>query len=66
MGNLAEQDIKGVMIMVFLLSCSVSRALVAIMAGTVHPKPKIMGRKAFPDRPTFPIMESITYATRDI
>ncbi len=59
-GSLAEQDIKGVTNMVFRLSCSVSRALVAIMAGTVQPKPSIMGRKALPDNPTFPMTESIT------
>ena len=66
MGNLAEQDINGVTIMVFLLSCSVSNALVAIMEGTVHPNPRIIGRKALPDNPTFPITLSITYATRAI
>lgn len=37
MGSLAEQDIKGVMDIVLLLSCSVSSALVAIIAGTVQP-----------------------------
>ena len=60
MGSLAEQDIKGVMIIVLLLSCSVSSALVAIIAGTVQPKPSTIGRKALPESPTFPIMPSIT------
>ncbi len=60
MGNLAEQDIKGVTNIVLRLSCSVSNALVAMMAGTVHPNPNIMGKNAFPDNPTLPITESIT------
>ena len=59
-GSRAEQDIKGVITITFLLSRSVSRALVAMMAGTVHPKPRIMGRNALPDSPTFPMMPSIT------
>ena len=63
MGSLAEQDINGVTSIVFRLSCSVSSALVAIIAGTVQPNPKIIGKNAFPDNPTFPMTESITYAT---
>ena len=60
MGSLAEQDIKGVTSMVFRLSRWVSKALLAIMAGTVQPKPRIMGRNALPESPTFPMTESIT------
>ena len=59
-GSLAEQDIKGVITITFRLSCSVSSARVAIMAGTVQPNPRIMGKNALPDSPTFPIMPSIT------
>jgi len=63
MGSLAEHDIKGVISIVLLLSLSVSSALVAITAGTVHPNPKIIGRNALPESPSFPIIPSITYAT---
>ena len=33
---------------------------VAMIAGTVQPKPSTMGRNALPDSPTFPIIPSIT------
>ena len=66
MGSLAEHDINGVTSIVLRLSCSVSSALVAMMAGTVHPNPSIIGRNAFPESPAFPMMPSMTYATLDI
>ncbi len=59
-GSRAEQDMKGVMIMTLLRSFSVSRAREAMIAGTVHPNPRTMGRKALPESPTFPIIVSIT------
>lgn len=46
--------------MVRRLSFWLSSALVAIIAGTVHPNPRSMGRKAFPDRPTIPMVSFIT------
>ena len=42
------------------------KALVAMTAGTLQPNPRSMGRNAFPDSPTFPIISFITYATRAI
>ena len=66
MGSLAEQDIKGMMAMVLRRSLTLSRALVAMTAGTLQPNPRSMGRNAFPDSPTFPIISFITYATRAI
>ena len=47
MGSRAEQDINGVIKIVLLRSRSVAKALVAITAGTVQPKPKSIGRNAF-------------------
>ena len=51
---------KGVTSMVFSLSLRFSRALEAIMAGTVHPKPRSMGMKALPESPSLPMIPSIT------
>ena len=60
MGSLAEQDIKGVMRMVRRRSRTLSSARVAITAGTVQPKPRSIGRKALPERPTIPMVSFIT------
>ena len=42
---------KGFIIMASILSLRFSRVLVAIIAGTLHPKPTSMGMKALPGRP---------------
>ena len=60
MGSRALQDIKGVISMVLYRSRLFSRAREAIMAGTVQPKPRIMGIKDRPESPSLPIMLSIT------
>ncbi len=61
-GSLAPQDINGFMAMVMSLSLSFSRVLVAIMAGTLHPKPTNIGINAFPGRPIALMSLSITKA----
>ena len=48
---------------VLRLSFTLSRALVAMTAGTVQPNPKSMGKNALPDSPTIPMVSFITYAT---
>ena len=60
MGSRALQDINGVMSMVLNRSRLFSRAREAMMAGTVQPKPRIMGMNARPESPSFPMMPSIT------
>ena len=60
MGSLALQDINGVMSMVLYRSRLFSRAREAMMAGTVQPKPRIMGMKDLPESPSLPMMLSIT------
>ena len=60
MGSLAEHDINGVIRMVLLLSFSLGRALAAMTAGTVHPKPNSMGKNALPESPTRPIVSFMT------
>ena len=60
MGSLAEQDMKGVIKIVLRRSRTLSSARVAITAGTVQPKPKSMGRNAFPDRLKMPMVSFIT------
>ena len=60
MGSRAEQDINGVIKIVLLRSRSVAKALVAITAGTVQPKPKSIGRNALPESPTRLMVSFIT------
>ena len=55
---------NGVSMTVILRSCSEGRVRVAMMAGTLQPKPKIMGTKLRPDRPNRRSTLSITKATR--
>ena len=57
---------NGVISMVLLLSFGSSSTLDAISAGTVQPKPRIIGMNARPESPSFPMMLFMTYATRDI
>ena len=64
MGSLAEQLMKGVSRMVILRSRSLERVRVAMMAGTLHPKPMSMGTKLRPERPILRNSLSITKATR--
>ena len=66
MGNLALQDINGVRTMVTFRSRSLERVRVAMMAGTLHPKPMSMGTKERPERPIFRSSLSMTKATRAI
>ncbi len=51
---------NGVIKIVRRRSLGLSKALVAITAGTVQPKPRSMGRKARPDSPTMPMVSFIT------
>ena len=60
MGSLAEHDINGVMRIVLSRSFRLSSARVAMMAGTVQPKPSSIGRNAFPESPTMPMVSFIT------
>ena len=46
--------------MVLLLSFSLGRALAAMTAGTVQPKPNSMGKNALPESPTRPIVSFMT------
>ena len=62
MGNLAVQEIKGFIKIVSSLSFSSAIVRVAIIAGTLHPKPNISGIKALPGRPMLCISLSITNA----
>ena len=64
MGSLAEQLMKGVSRMVIRRSRSLERVRVAMMAGTLHPKPMSMGTKLRPERPILRKSLSITKATR--
>ena len=64
MGSLAEQLMNGVSRMVIFLSRSLASVRVAIMAGTLHPKPISMGTKLRPERPILRSSLSITKATR--
>ena len=66
MGSLAEQLMKGVSRMVIRRSRSLERVRVAMMAGTLHPKPMSMGTKLRPERPILRKSLSITKATRAI
>ena len=64
MGSLALHDIKGVRIMVILRSRSLARVRVAMMAGTLQPKPMSMGTNEEPERPILRSSLSITKAMR--
>ena len=64
MGSLAEQLMKGVSRMVIFRSRSLERVRVAMMAGTLHPKPMSMGTKLRPESPMRRSSLSITKATR--
>ena len=60
MVSLALQLMKGVTSMTFRRSCLFSRTLEAMMAGTVQPKPRSMGMKALPERPSLLMIPSMT------
>ncbi len=62
-GSLALHDINGAKRAVSFLSFSLSKVLADIIAGTVHPNPVIIGRKAFPESPIFLMNLSIKKAT---
>ncbi|MNP45829.1 hypothetical protein D3C76_1397820 [compost metagenome] len=62
-GSLALQLIKGTNKAVSFLSFSLSKVRADIIAGTVHPKPTIIGMNALPDKPIFLINLSIIKAT---
>ena len=66
MGSLALHEQKGVSKMVILRSRSLDRVRVAMMAGTLQPKPISMGTKLRPERPILRSSLSITKATRAI
>ena len=65
-GNLAPHVISGATSAVIFLSFSLSKVLVAIMAGEEQPSPIIIGINALPDKPTFLIVLSIKNAVLDI
>ena len=62
-GSFAVQLINGVKRIVILRSRSLVKVLVAITAGTVHPKPISIGTILRPDNPIFRSILSITNAT---
>ena len=57
--SLAGQLIKGIIAMTRNLSLLVSNALVATMAGTLHPKPRSKGTRLLPCKPSLCINLSI-------
>ena len=63
MGSLAVQLINGVRSIVIFLSLSLGSVLVAITAGTEHPKPIRSGTILLPERPIFLNSLSIKKAT---
>ena len=65
-GSFAEQLINGVNNIVIFLSLAEGSVLVAIIAGTEHPKPISIGTKLLPDKPIFLKILSIKNATRAI
>ena len=65
-GKLAPQVISGEISAVIFLSFSLSKVLVAIIAGDEQPSPITIGMNALPDRPTFLIILSIKKAALDI
>ena len=64
MGRRAPQDMKGTSSTVIRRSFSFSIVRAPITAGTVQPKPISMGMNAFPDRPKWRSVRSITKAAR--
>ncbi len=60
MGSLAEQLMNGVTSMTRRRSRMLSRVRELMMAGTVQPKPRIMGMNARPESPRAPMMPSMT------
>ena len=65
-GRRAEQLIKGSIIIVMILDLRLSMVLVAIIAGTLHPKPMIRGINDFPCSPIWCISLSMMNAARAI
>ena len=55
---------KGAIITVMMRSDARSIVRVAMMAGTLQPKPTIRGTNAFPGKPIARIMRSMTKAAR--
>ncbi len=66
MGSLALQDINGVKIIVIFRSRSLARVRVAMIAGTLQPKPMSIGTNEDPERPILRRSESMTKAMRAI
>lgn len=64
MGNLAPQEKKGITRMVAVRSFSSASVRVLIIAGTLHPKPMIMGMNARPETPKRRKIRSRMNATR--
>ena len=65
-GNFAPQEKKGITLIVLVLSLSSAKVRVLIIAGTLHPKPIIIGINARPDKPNFLKILSRIKATRAI
>ena len=63
-GSRALHDIKGATMIVTSLSRSDSSVRVAMIAGTLQPKPMIIGMNAFPWRPIACMIRSIRKAAR--
>ena len=65
-GALAPQEKQVINLIVLFFSLSSSNVLVAIIAGTLQPKPVNIGMKALPDKPNFLNALSKIKATRAI
>ena len=65
-GSLAEQLMKGSIIMVMMRDRRLSMVRVAITAGTLQPKPMISGMNDLPCRPILCISLSMIKAARAI
>ena len=63
-GSRAPQDMNGAIITVRIRSRRFSSVRVAMIAGTLQPKPTISGMNDLPGRPTLRISRSMTKAAR--
>ena len=61
-GSLAEHEVNGMISVVSKRSSFLSSDLVAIIAGTLHPKPSTRGMNDLPCKPILCIKLSIMYA----
>ena len=60
----ALHEVKGTSSAVMMRWRAFGRMRVALMAGTLHPKPTTSGRNALPGRPIARITRSVTTAAR--